>query len=147
MAREPHGDERPTLMRRAANYTDHLTSWRKVAANAVWVLGVLGAVVFWGGQALRAVKGFGPLEVQFRSHVGEYTDHVEEAGATVRELDSDLHTILEQNDVVQRQLGTVLERLDTLSTEQRWAQCIRERDRDIDAGRPARECRPFGGGP
>lgn len=147
MVREPHRDDEPTLMRRAVDYTDQLAKWPKRVAGVVWLLGALGALGFWVPAGLRVLKGFGPLDVLVRDHIGDFKEHVKESTATVRVIDEDLHTIIEQFDVVQGQLGTVIERLDTISTEQRWLDCVRLRDREMEAGVPPRDCRPFGGSP
>jgi hypothetical protein len=128
-------------------WVEKLGRWQKLAVQTAGLIVMLGGLWTWGTVAYRAIEGFGPLESQFRGHVREYVEHAEESGEAHKVLDADLHTIMEQGRVLQEQQSVILERLDTLSTEQRWEACMRARERELEAGDVPRDCRPFGGGP
>lgn len=151
MSDHGHHHEPTTATMRAmsatASWLDRLNRWWKRGLIVVAVLVAVRGVYEWGETAYGVVGDFGPLQTQFRAHRAAFDGHVEEFVGHEEAHQGEHGEFHRLADTLLRAIGSLKERTDTVATRQQWLACLEGQDRDREAGRPVRDCEPFGGAP
>lgn len=132
---------------KASGLLSRLPDWAKVVAAVGFFLTLLSGAVTLGQAAYNAVEGFGPLETQFRTHRGDFQDHVEvfvDHEIAHQGEHGEFHAL---EDTLLQSFIRLNERMDTVFTRQRWIMCMDGQVADRENGVPVRDCTPFGGAP
>lgn len=136
-----------TRTMKVVRVAEKLSAWKKIALAipvlVVALYGVMGA----GEAAWGAIQGFGPLETRVRDHVGDYEEHVEAFDGHEEAHSGEHGEFHALSDTLLRSLDGLVQRFDTVRMRQDWILCLEGQQRDRDAGRPVRDCTPYGGPP